>query len=106
MKFERKGTVVLLGMLQHCLHTRRVMRGLERLNSEQGEGRIEPNPLAFCNRVISLVLQSTVSPHGGDTALVIPFNVHPFRIVGNVPRVNRVIHCNRDLDFRNFAGSR
>ena len=102
-EFERKGSIVLLGMFQHRLHARRVMRGLERLNSEQGERGVEPNPLALCNRVISFVLQSTVPPHGDDSTFVIPLDVHAVGIIGDVDRVNRVINRNRDLDFRSFT---
>jgi hypothetical protein len=75
MKLGWKGSIVLLRMLQHRLHARRMMGRLERLNSEQGEGGIEPNPLALRDRVISFVLQSTVSPHGDDAMLVIPLSV-------------------------------
>jgi len=55
-KLRWKGTIVLLRILQHRLHARTVMRRLERLNSEQGEGGIEPGPLALHNRVICFVL--------------------------------------------------
>ena len=102
-KFERKGSIVLLGMFQHRLHTGRVMRGLERLNGEQGERGIEPNPLALRNRVISFVLQSTVPPHGDNPTFVVPLNVCSVGIIGNVDRVNRVINCSRDLNFLSFT---
>ena len=102
-KFKRKGSVILLRMFQHCLHARRMMRRLEGLNSEQGEGGVEPNSLALRDRVVSFVLQSTVFPHGGNTTFVIPLSFYTIRITGDVDRVNRIIHCNRDLDSRGFA---
>ena len=102
-KFKLKGSVILLRMFQHCLHARRMVRRLERLNSEQGEGGIEPNPLALRDRVVSLVLQSTVFPHGGNTTFAIPLSFYTVRITGDVDRVNRIIHCDRDLDSRSFT---
>ena len=102
-RFEWKGSIVLLGMFQHRLHAGRVMRGLERLNSKQREWGIKPYPLAFRNRVISFVLQCTVLPHGNNPTFVVPLNVHAVGIIGDVDRVNRVINCNRDLDFRTFT---
>jgi len=79
------------------------MRGLERLNSEQGERGVEPNPLALCNRVISFVLQSTVLPHGDNPTFGVPLNVRAVGIIGDVDRVNRVVNCNRDLNFMSFT---
>ena len=79
------------------------MRGLERLNSEQGERGIEPNPLALRDRVISFILQSTVPPHGDDPTFVIPLNVRAVRIIGDMDRVNRVVNCNGNLDFRSLG---
>ena len=79
------------------------MRGLERLNSEQGERGIEPNPLALRDRVISFILQSTVPPHGDDPTFVIPLNVRAVRIIGDMDRVNRVVNCNGDLDSRSLG---
>jgi len=102
-EFEWEGSIVLLGVLQHRLHPGRVMRGLERLNSEQGEGSVEPNPPTLRDRVISFVLQSAVPPHGKNTAFVIQFNVRAVRIIGDVDRVNRVIHRKGDIDPRSFA---
>ena len=102
-KFRWEGSVVLLRVLQHGLHARGVMGRLERLNSKQGEGGVQPNSLALRNRVISFVLQNAVFPHGDDATLVIPLNVHAVRIIGNVDGVNRVVHRNRDLDFRGFT---
>jgi len=87
-KFKRKGSIVLLGMFQHCLHTGMVVRRLERLDSEQGERGIEPYPLALHDRIISFVLQSTVPPHCDNSTFVIPLDVHAVRIIGNVDRMN------------------
>ena len=38
-KFKRKGPTVLLGMFQHCLHTGRVVRRLERLSRVRNRNR-------------------------------------------------------------------
>ena len=101
-KLRWKGSIILLRMLQHRLHAVRAMRGLERLNSEQGKGGIESNPLALLDCVIDFVLQSksTISPHSDDTTPVVPFSVRAVRIVSDV---DRVINRGGDLDFRSFA---
>jgi len=55
-KLRWKRSIGLLRILQHRLHARRVMRRLESLNGEQGEGGIEPGPPALYNRVICFIL--------------------------------------------------
>ena len=79
-----------------------VTRRLEGLNAEQGEGGIELNPLVLRGRIISFVLQSAVSPRSDDTVFIIPLGVRAVRIIGDVDRVNKVVHCNKDLNFRSF----
>jgi len=99
-KFKWKGFTVLLGMFQHRLHTGRVVRKLERLNSEHGEWGIELYPLALRDYIISFVLPSTVPPHCDNPTFVIPLNIHAIRIIGDVDRMNRVRNRNGDLNFR------
>ena len=46
--------------------------------------------LALHDRIISFVPQNTISPHGNDTTLVIPLNLHTVGIIDNVNGVTNV----------------
>jgi len=70
----RKRPVVLLRVLQHCLHGSARMGRLERLDSEQGERRVQPCTLALTNSLVCLPLQSVITPQSNDSLIVRPIN--------------------------------